>query len=129
MILVEDPVRAFWFVIMFLVIQQLEGNLIYPKVVGNSVGLPSIWVLVAVSVGSELMGIMGMLVMIPLASVLYTLLREFTQKRIAERNIPGYKLMDHPPELRSGFKVSRERRQKRKSELKLKALLDKTKKK
>ena len=128
-ILVDSPVQALTFLVLFLVLQQIEGNLIYPKVVGTSIGLPGMWVLVAVSVGSELMGIMGMLVMIPLASVLYTLLREFTQKRIMERNIPGYKLMDQPPELRSRFKENRERRQKQRMELKLKALVEKTRKK
>ncbi|MFR5556030.1 MAG: AI-2E family transporter [Coprococcus sp.] len=60
--------------VVFLVLQQIEGNLIYPHVVGNSVGLPSIWVLVAVSIGASLMGIVGMLIFIPIASVVYTLL-------------------------------------------------------
>ena len=128
-ILVDSPVQALTFLVLFLVLQQIEGNLIYPKVVGTSIGLPGMWVLVAVSVGSELMGIMGMLVMIPLASVIYTLMREFTKNRTMERKIPDYKLMDHPPELRSHFKENRERRQKEKMELKLKSLLDKTKKK
>jgi hypothetical protein len=68
------------------------------------------WVLVALTVGGELAGVMGMLVMIPLASVIYALLREFTNARVAERNIPPEKLMDHPPELKSKFKEKRERR-------------------
>lgn len=85
MILVEDPVRAFWFVILFLVIQQLEGNLIYPKVVGNSVGLPSIWVLVAVSLGSSLFGVVGMLVFIPLFATAYMLLKEDIIRRRKQR--------------------------------------------
>ena len=67
---------------LFLCIQQIEGNLVYPKVVGNSVGLPSIWVLVAVTVGGSTMGVAGMLVMIPLASVLYSLLRTATRDRL-----------------------------------------------
>ena len=86
-ILVNDPVQALIFVIMFLVIQQIEGNLIYPKVVGNSIGLPGMWVLAAVTVGGELMGVAGMLVMIPVTSVLYALLREVTNKRLARRNV------------------------------------------
>ncbi len=81
LILVDDPIKAVWFVIMFLVIQQLEGNLIYPKVVGNSVGLPSIWVLVAVSLGSSLLGVAGMLMFIPLLATGYTLLREDVDRR------------------------------------------------
>ena len=81
LILVDNPVKAVWFVIMFLIIQQLEGNLIYPKVVGNSVGLPSIWVLVAVSLGSSLFGVAGMLMFIPLFATGYTLLREDVNRR------------------------------------------------
>ena len=109
-ILVNDPFQAVIFVIMFLVIQQLEGNLIYPKVVGTSIGLPGMWVLLAVTVGGDLLGIMGMLVMIPIASVIYAILRDVTGKRIAERNIDPDKLRDHPPELKSKFKENRERK-------------------
>lgn len=109
-ILVNDPFQAVIFVIMFLVIQQLEGNLIYPKVVGTSIGLPGMWVLLAVTVGGDLLGIMGMLVMIPIASVIYAILRDVTGKRIAERNINLDKLRDHPPELKSKFKENRERK-------------------
>ena len=98
-ILVDDPVKAFWFVTMFLV--QIEGNLIYPRVVGKSVGLPGMWVLLAVAVGGELMGVAGMFIMIPLVSVLYTLLREITNKRLAERGIARVKLNEQPPELRT----------------------------
>ena len=72
-------------VALFLILQQSEGNLIYPKVVGTSIGLPGMWVLVAVTVGGGVMGIMGMLVMVPLVSVFYTLLREITYRRVEER--------------------------------------------
>lgn len=82
LIFMESPMQAVWFLVMFLVIQQIEGNLIYPKVVGSSVGLPAIWVLAVVTVGGKLMGVMGMLVMIPLSSVLYALFREFVVKRL-----------------------------------------------
>lgn len=112
-ILVDNPLQAVTFVIMFLILQQLENNLIYPRVVGTSIGLPGMWVLVAVTIGGEIMGVGGMLVMIPLASVLYTLLREFTDKRLAEREIPAEKLMDQPPEIKSRFQRSQERRQRR----------------
>ena len=84
-ILVNDPFQALIFVAMFLVLQQIEGNLIYPKVVGTSIGLPGMWVLVAVTIGGDLMGIAGMLVMIPISSVLYALLREFTTKRVEQQ--------------------------------------------
>ncbi len=83
LILIEDPILAIWFVVMFLIIQQIEGNLIYPKVVGNSVGLPSIWILVAVSLGGSLFGVAGMLFFIPLLSTAYTILRENVNARNA----------------------------------------------
>ncbi|WP_075717702.1 AI-2E family transporter [Roseburia sp. 499] len=82
LILMVNPMQAVFFVILFLILQQVEGNLVYPHVVGNSVGLPSIWVLFAVTVGGKLMGVMGMLVFIPLFSVLYALLREWINYRI-----------------------------------------------
>ena len=109
-ILVESPVQALTFVAVFLILQQIEGNLIYPRVVGTSIGLPGMWVLVSLTVGGEVGGVMGMLVMIPLASVVYALLREFTLARVKERNIPPEKLMDQPPELKSKFKENRERK-------------------
>ena len=108
-ILVDSPMLAVWFVVMFLVLQQIEGNLIYPKVVGTSIGLPGMWVLVAVTVGGDTMGITGMLVMIPLAAVVYSLMREFTNFQLKHRNIPEEKLNDQPPELKSGFKEQRKR--------------------
>ncbi|MBQ7920663.1 MAG: AI-2E family transporter [Lachnospiraceae bacterium] len=86
MILIENPVMALWFLILFLILQQVEGNLIYPRVVGNSVGLPSIWVLMAVSVGGSLLGVAGMLVFIPLMSTLYSLLRDDVNRRNATKD-------------------------------------------
>ncbi len=85
LILMVNPIQAVIFVVMFLVIQQLEGNLIYPRVVGNSVGLPAIWVLAAVSVGGSLFGVVGMLVFIPLMSTVYALLRENVNHRVAKK--------------------------------------------
>ena len=108
-ILVDNPIQAVSFVIMFLVIQQLENNLIYPRVVGTSIGLPGMWVLVAVTIGGKTMGIAGMLIMIPMASVCYTLLGEFTGKRLAERNISPEKIQLKPPELQSSFQRQREK--------------------
>lgn len=97
-ILVNDPMQALIFVIVFLVIQQIEGNLIYPKVVGGSIGLPGMWVLAAVTIGGDLMGVVGMFLMIPLSSVVYTLLREVTNKRLACRKIDPVKLGETPEE-------------------------------
>ena len=108
-ILVVDPALAFWFVVLFLVLQQIEGNLIYPRVVGSSVGLPGMWVLVAVAVGGEFMGVGGMLLMIPLASVCYALGREFTDNRVEQRKIPIDKLQDQPISL-TRQKIQRKRR-------------------
>ena len=107
LIFVSDPLLAVGFVVMFLVIQQIENNLIYPRVVGTSIGLNGMWVLVAVAVGGELMGIAGMFLMIPIASVLYTLLREWTHNRLTMNPIDPEKLKDQPPELRSHFKEKR----------------------
>ena len=84
LILIISPMQAVIFVIMFLILQQIEGNLIYPRVVGSSVGLPPLWVLVAVSVGGSLMGVSGMLIFIPLTSTVYTLLREGVRRREAQ---------------------------------------------
>lgn len=81
LIMVDDPMKAIWFLLLFIIIQQIEGNLIYPHVVGNSVGLPSIWVLAAVTIGGSLMGVVGMLVFIPIVSTIYTLLREDVNKK------------------------------------------------
>lgn len=86
-IFIDDPVKAITFVILFLIVQQIEGNLIYPHVVGNSVGLPSIWVLVAVSVGASLMGVVGMLIFIPITSVVYTLFREVVYIKLKKNEI------------------------------------------
>lgn len=107
-ILVVSPVQAVWFVVLFLILQQIENNLIYPRVVGSSIGLPGMWVLVAVAVGGDMMGVAGMLIMIPLASVVYALLREFTQKRLAKLDIAPEKLNEQPPILKSGFREKRE---------------------
>ena len=87
LILMVDPERTIWFIIMFLVLQQIEGQLIYPHVVGNAVGLPSIWVLAAVSIGGSIFGIPGMLFFIPLSSVLYALLREVVYKRLGKKQL------------------------------------------
>lgn len=117
-IFVDNPVMAFWFVIMFLIIQQIEGNVIYPRVVGTSIGLSGMWVLVAVSVGGTFMGVAGMFLMIPFASVLHTLLRELTHNRLDDREIDPQKLKAHEPELRSHFKEKRKSMKKAKQEKK-----------
>ena len=109
-ILVDNPMMAVWFVVLFLVLQQIEGNLIYPRVVGSSIGLPGMWVLLAVAIGGSMSGVGGMLMMIPLMSVLYALIREVTNNRLAKKGIPLEKLQDQPPVLRSQFKEQRQKK-------------------
>ncbi len=92
LILIASPMQALWFVVLFLVLQQIEGNIIYPRVVGSSVGLPSIWVLAAVTLGASIAGVIGILVAIPVCSVIYTLLRESVRTRIRERGIAEEKI-------------------------------------
>lgn len=87
LIMMTSPLKALIFIAIFLILQQIEGNLIYPHVVGNSVGLPGMWVLVAVTIGGNLFGIMGMLTFIPISSVCYALLRTFVNNKVEEKNI------------------------------------------
>ena len=83
MIVTVSPVKAIIFIVFLVVLQQLEGNLIYPKVVGSSIGLPGIWVLAAVTVGGGVMGIGGMLLGVPTAAALYRLLQNDVRKHPA----------------------------------------------
>ena len=87
LIVMVNPMKALLFLALFLILQQVEGNLIYPKVVGNSVGLPSIWVLVAVTTGASVMGILGMILFIPLFSVSYSLIREAAKKQLKKKHV------------------------------------------
>lgn len=98
LILIDNPLQAVWFVVLFLVLQQIEGNLIYPRVVGNSVGLPSIWVLMAVSLGGSLFGVAGMLFFIPLLSTVYALLREGVNRRNREKEEKRLQQTESPAE-------------------------------
>lgn len=81
MILTVSPLKAVFFVLFILILQQVEGNVIYPRVVGSKINLPAIWVLAAVTVGGNLGGPIGMLLGVPAASAAHTLLKEATQKR------------------------------------------------
>ncbi len=87
LILLESPVVALWFVVYIIVLQQVEGNIIYPRVVGSAIGLSGFWVLLAVTVGGGLFGVMGILLGVPLMAVLYTLYGGFVNKKIAEKDI------------------------------------------
>lgn len=86
-IFMVNPMTSLYFLIMMLVIQQIEGNLIYPFVVGNSIGLSSFWILVPIFVGSSMFGVLGILIGVPLFSVIYTLLSRYINKKIKDKNI------------------------------------------
>lgn len=85
LIISVEPIKAVVFIIFFLILQQIEGNLIYPKVVGNSVGIPGLLVLFAVTVGGSLYGIVGMLLGLPVVSILYTMLKEDVSRRLEQK--------------------------------------------
>lgn len=87
MIVIEDSTKALMFLVLIVILQQLESNLVYPKIVGDKVGLPSLWTLVAITVGGSLFGVVGMWAFIPLASTLYELMREYTKYKIDEKNL------------------------------------------
>ena len=86
-ILIIDPMKALWFIIFIIVLQQVEGNLIYPKVVGSSIGLPPIWVMLAMIIGGNTFGLIGILLGIPIFSVIYKVFKEFVDKRLNYKNI------------------------------------------
>ncbi|MEG2036486.1 MAG: AI-2E family transporter [Ruthenibacterium sp.] len=85
MIMMVSPIQAIWFIVFVLLLQQFEGNVVYPRVVGGSVGLPALWVLAAVTVGGGLWGIGGMLFAVPLCSVLYALARLAVHERLVAK--------------------------------------------
>lgn len=87
LIVAVNPIKALIFVIFIIVLQQVEGNLIYPHVVGKNMGLPSIWVLVAITIGGSLFGIMGMIVGLPVVSIIYAITQENTKKKLREKNL------------------------------------------
>lgn len=91
LMLMDSPMKAVVFIILFMILQQIEGNLIYPYVVGNSVGLPSIWVLAAVTIGGKLMGVGGMIIGIPFVSVLYTLFAQYIHYCLKKKQVSSGK--------------------------------------
>ncbi len=109
-ILTVSPVQAIWFIVFMVCLQQIEGNLIYPRVVGSNVGLPPIVMISAIVLFSGFFGIIGLLVSAPVSSVMYTLLKRFVRNRIKSRNIPEEKyavrtgLLDYVPKRASSDK-------------------------
>ena len=87
MIVIEDPTKGLIFIALVIILQQVESNLVYPKLVGNEVGLPSLWTLVAITIGGSLFGVVGMWGFIPLASTIYALIKEYTEYKINEKNL------------------------------------------
>ncbi len=91
LLLTVDPMQALWFAIFMVILQQIEGNLIFPRVVGSKIGLPPIVLIAAIVLFSNFFGIIGLLVSGPVTYVIYTLIRRFVYLRIKERNIPRRK--------------------------------------
>lgn len=87
LILLASPIKALWFLVFIIVLQQLESHIVYPKIMGKHVDLPGIWVLLAVTIGGGLFGILGIIISVPLCSVLYTLSKKWIAKRLEEKNI------------------------------------------
>ena len=87
LILIINPIQALWYIVFILCLQQFEGNIIYPRVVGNSVGLSAIWVMLAMLVGGSTLGLIGMLIGIPLFSVAYQLIKDYTNKRLRKKEV------------------------------------------
>ena len=87
LILLVDPMKALWFLVFIIVLQQLESNILYPRIMGQQIGLPSLWVLVSVILGGEFFGIPGIIISVPLCSVIYTLLHEWILKRWREKKL------------------------------------------
>ena len=98
MILTINPLQAVFFLIFLVILQQLEGNLIYPRVVGTSIGLPGLWVLAAITLGGGLLGISGMILSVPTAATAYKLIREATAKRALQLQAKEAGPSEEPPQ-------------------------------
>lgn len=108
-ILVADPPMAIWFIVLLLVVQQLEANLVYPHVVGNAVGLSGIWVMIAIILGNGLFGIAGIVLCVPVMAIVYTLVSEWVNMRVEQKRY-ALGMRDTPPteeEIRSMANKSR----------------------
>ena len=88
-IFVVDPARAVWFLVLLLAIQQFEGNVIYPRVVGSAVGISGLWVMIALLLGGGLFGLLGAILCVPIMAVIHTLTREWVNRRLEEERALG----------------------------------------
>ena len=99
-LLIVDPLTAFWFALFILLLQQLDGNVIGPKILGDSTGLSPFWVIFAITIFGSLMGVVGMFIGVPLFAVIYSLVAEFTEYRLKSRSLPAetaaYASPEHP---------------------------------
>ena len=102
-LLLVDPWYCVYYIVFFLLLQQFEGNVIYPRVVGTSVGLPGIWVLLAIILCGNMMGIAGILLGIPTFSVIYSLLRSFAKNRLAKKGITNEQILRNDPNYRANM--------------------------
>lgn len=87
-IFIVDPVKAFWFIVINVVVQQLDGNVIGPKILGQTTGLSALWVMMSITIMGGLWGLFGMLISVPIFAVLYTLVKLFVEKRLAGKGAP-----------------------------------------
>ena len=87
MVFTTSPGQTGWFLLMYFVVQQMESSFVYPRILSNAIDMPSVWVLVAVTVGGGIMGVAGMLLLIPLFAVIYRLLGEDTKRRIKQKEV------------------------------------------
>ena len=87
-VLIADPIKAIWVVVLIIIIQQLDGNIIGPKIIGNTIGLSSLWIIVSIIVFGNLFGIVGMIIAVPLFSILYKLLKDWVEKRLRKKGLP-----------------------------------------
>lgn len=123
-ILMEDPFKALIFVIFILCLQQFEGNVIYPKVVGSAIGLNGFWVFSAIIIGGGLFGVMGILISVPLTALIYTLMRTFVHKRLRENGLPELVTVGAPPGVKEAEKARQEAKQRKKENKKQKHHLE-----
>ena len=100
LILLVDPMKAIWFLVFIIILQQIESNVIYPRIMGQQIGLPSLWVLVSVILGGEFFGIAGIIISVPLCSVFYTLLHGWILKRLRDKKLCKQNAVHIPNEIK-----------------------------
>ena len=87
-IFISDPIKALWFIVIILIVQQIDGNIICPRIQSETVGLSSLWIIIAITVIGGLFGVVGMFIAVPLFSTIYTFAQRFVDNRLKKRNLP-----------------------------------------